>query len=331
VVSGTTPSISFNFTTHASATAENKIYYQWCDFDSECALGTTTVALTGSLQPSSTAIVAYYDPALNPNNPGGANLVVPNGTQPIHYTQPADSTDPFVSLSVLQDDMSLGVPANASVSLSLSLTPASAARGALSSTLLNGTSVADLRSKISALRFTPASAAASHCVNLDALGHSLAAGAGVCSTTAAISNQLSSPSVPVTPAAAIAPVVVRALASFSQPASPTQESVYAIMTETGSCADSGCHLKGSAGVGATWFVTPNPNNGSTTYLDETYVSATQTLLVTTPLVVSGSPELSALYTIACRDGFGTMVQKFAITTSQCRILYQWILEGAPKD
>ncbi len=104
------------------------------------------------------------------------------------------------------------------------------------------------------------------------------------------------------------------------------------MTETGSCATSGCHLKGSGGVGATWFVTPNPNNGSTTYLDETYVSATQTLIVTTPLVVPGSPEQSVLYTAPCRDGFGIgMVQTFAITSSQCHILYQWILEGAPKD
>jgi len=331
IVPGATPSISFNFTTHASATAENKIYYQWCDLDSECALGTTTVALTGSLQPSSTAIVAYYNPALNPDNSTGLHLLVPNGAQPIHYTQPGDSADPFLSLSVLQDDMSLGVPANAAVNLSLSLTPASAARGALSATVVNGTSVADLRSKISALRFTPASAPASHCVNLDALGHALAAGAGVCSSTADISNQLTSPSVPTPPPASIAPVVVRALASYSQAASPTQESIYAIMTETASCASSGCHLKGSAGVGATWFVTPNPNDGSTTYLDETYASATQTLLSGTRLVVSGSPEQSTLYTIACRDGFGTMVAKYSLTDPQCHILYQWILEGAPKD
>ena len=103
------------------------------------------------------------------------------------------------------------------------------------------------------------------------------------------------------------------------------------MTEATSCATSGCHLKGSAGVGATWFVTPNPNDGSTTYLDETYVSATQTLLTGTPLVVPGSPEQSTFYTIPCRDGFGTMVRQYSLTDPQCHILYQWILEGAPKD
>jgi cytochrome c5 len=319
VVPGANPGISFNFTANASGAGNNTIYYKWCDFDSECALGTTTVALTGSLQASSTPIVAYYDPALNPDNTTRADLLVPSTGQPIHFTTPADSVNPFASLRVLQDDMSLGVPANSAVSLSLSLAPS--ARGTLSATQLDGTSVADLRSKISALRFTPAPAAVDHCVNLDVHGQPLAAGLGVCTDAANVSNQLSSPVVTPTPAARIAPVKVQAVASYSQAASPTQESVYAVMTETGSCANGGCHQLGNAGTGATWFVT---GSGTAGYLDDTFTSARTN-------IVPGSPDTSLFYTAACQTGFGTMVRAFAPGSAQCHILYQWILEGAPKD
>lgn len=159
--------------------------------------------------------------------------------------------------------------------------------------------------------------------------NSLAAGTGVCASTADISNQLTSPSDPSAPTTGVAPVKVRALASFSQPASPTQESVYAIMTEPGSCATSNCHLNGSGGMGATWFVSV-PSMGST-YLGDTYTSATTTQLGGQPLVVPGDPANSQLYTIACRDGFGTMLRQYSITDPQCHILYQWILEGAGKN
>ena len=333
VVPGSLPSITFNFTPNASATVANTVYYKWCDLDNECAVGTTTVGLSGSLNPSSTPIIAYYDPALNPNNPNGIDLTIPTGGQPIHHVLPTDTTDPFVSLRTLQNNMTLGVPANAAVTLTLSLTPATASRGTLSATVLNGTSVADLRNQISALQFAPTAAAASHCVNLDALGSSLGSGVGVCPSTADISNQLTSPSDTSTPTTGVAPVTVRALASFSQAASPSQESIYAIMTETNSCATSGCHLSGHLGTGATWSVTPNPNDGSTTYLDNTYTSATTTQVSGTPLVVPGNPLGSLLYTAPCRDGYlsPNMVQLYAITAPQCHILYQWILEGAGKN
>jgi hypothetical protein len=229
--------------------------------------------------------------------------------------------------------MTLGVPANAAVSLALSLTPATASAGVLSASTLTGTSVLDLRNQISALRFTPDSTAAHHCVNLDVLGNSLAAATGVCSSTADVTNQLTSPSDSSTPLTGIAPVTVRALASFSQAASPSQKSIYAIMTEMNSCATSGCHLSGHGGTGATWFVTPNPNDGSTTYLDNTYSSATLTQVSSTPLVVPGDPLGSLLYTAPCRDGYQSpnMVKLYSITDSQCHILYQWILEGAAKN
>jgi hypothetical protein len=332
-VPGSLPSITFNFTANASATGANTVYYKWCDLDSECAVGTTTVSLSGSLKPSSTAIIAYYDPALNPNNPGGIDLTIPTGAQSIHHVLPTDTTDPFVSLGTLQDNMTLGVPANAAVSLALSLTPATASRGVLSASTLTGTSVLDLRNQISALRFTPDSTAVHHCVNLDVLGNSLAAATGVCTSTADISNQLTSPADSSTPLTGIAPVTVRALASFSQAASPSQESIYAIMTETSSCATSGCHLSGHTGTGATWSVTPNPNDGSTTYLDSTYNSATSTQVSGTPLVVPGDPLGSLLYTAPCRDGYQSpnMIKVYAITAPQCHILYQWILEGAAKN
>jgi hypothetical protein len=312
IVPGNNPSIIFNFTPHASATG-NTIYYKWCDFDSECALGTTTVTLTGSLQASATPIVVYYDPVLNPDNATGVDLLVPSTGQPIHFTTPPDSADPFASLGVLQDDLSLGVPANSAVSLTLSLAPAS--RGTLSATQLDGTSLADLRAKISALRFTPAPGVADHCVNLDVHGQPIAAGLGVCTDTANVSNQLSSPSVTPTPAARIAPVKVQALASYSQAASPTQKSAYTIMTE--SCAS--CHVSGNANV--TWFVTPSGTPG---YLDDTLTSARTNI---TP----GSPAASLFYTAACETQFGTMPRTFAPGDPQCHILYQWILEGAPKD
>jgi hypothetical protein len=232
--------------------------------------------------------------------------------------------------------MTLGVPADAAVSLALSLTPATASRGTLSATTLTGTSVADLRSKISALTFTPISAAPSHCVNLDVLGNALVAGTGVCASTADVSNVLTSGT--TTSGTGVAPVKVRALASFSQAASLAQESIYAIMTEMNSCATNGCHLLGHGGtgtVGAIWFVTPkptDPNDTSTTYLDDTFTSATQTQLNGVPLVVPGNPGASKLYTAACDGGFDMMAQYFtSINSSQCHILYQWILEGAARN
>jgi hypothetical protein len=335
VVPGALPSITFNFTVNADAMGANTVHYQWCDLDSECATGSTTVGLSGALKASSAPIIAYYDPRLNPNNTGGTSLTIPAGAQSIYSS---NATAAFVSLGTLQNDMTLGVPADAAVGLALSLTPATAARGALSATSLTGTSVADLRTKISALTFTPKSDATSHCVNLDVLGNPLAAGAaGVCASTANVSNTLTSGG--TTSATGTAPVTVRALASFSQAASPTQESIYAIMTETGSCATGGCHLKTNPSTmpAVLWFVTANPNNGSTTYLDDTYTSATQTVIGTPPnaipLVIPGDPLGSLLYTVPCRDGYNgnAMLPVYSITDPQCHILYQWILEGAGKN
>jgi hypothetical protein len=113
------------------------------------------------------------------------------------------------------------------------------------------------------------------------------------------------------------------------------------MTETGSCATGGCHLKTNPSTtpAVLWFVTAkptDPNDTSTTYLDDTYTSATQTAIGTPPnaipLVIPGDPADSVLYTAPCVSGYSPgMSALYTPTDPQCRILYQWILEGAAKN
>jgi hypothetical protein len=217
---------------------------------------------------------------------------------------------------VLQNDLSLGVPAGAAVSLSLGLTPA--ARGSLSATQLNGTSVADLKSQISLLTLTPANTAADHCVDLDILGQPVASSAGGCASATLLSNQLSSASVTPTPAARNAPIRVQALASYSQTATASsQPSVFSILVQN-CAATGGCHLSGNSDPGVNWVVTP----GSA---DTTYGSVTANI---TP----GSPTANNFYTAACISGFPGMARVFGSeNTTPCHILYQWVLEGAPND
>ena len=310
VVAGAIPGVNFNFTPAAPATG-NKIYFKWCDVDSECAVNVAAIGLTGSLQPSSTAILAYYDPTLNPQNTSGADLALPSTGQPI-----VGPGTPSVSLSALQNDLSLGVPAGAAVSLTLGLTPA--ARGSLSATQLNGTSVADLKSQISLLTFTPANTAADHCVDLDILGQAVVPGAGGCASATLLSNQLSSASVTPTPAARNAPIRVQALASYSQVATASsQPSVFSILVQN-CAATGGCHLSGNSNAGVNWVVTP----GSA---DTTYGSVRVN-------ITAGSPTANNFYTAACISGYPGMARVFGSeNTTPCHILYQWVLEGAPND
>jgi len=309
VVSGTTPSVSFNFTSAAPATG-NKIYFKWCDVDTECAVNVAGIAVSGNLQGSTAPLLVYYDPTLNPDNAGGADLALPSSGQPI--TGPSA---PAATLTALKDNLSIGVPADAQVSLTVSVAPTS--RGTLSTTQLNGTSVADLRNQIAtSLMFIPNPAAANHCVDLDILGQSLASSAGGCANAALLSNQLSSGG--NTSTQLQAPVQVQALASYNQTASgSSQPSVFGILTQSGSCASAGCHLSTNHSGLVNWLVT-------TADAGATYTSAKTN-------ITSGSPSASSFYTAACISGFNTMARVFNPNSPQCHILYQWVLEGAANN
>lgn len=308
VVAGPTPSVSFNFTPAAPATG-NQIYFKWCDVDTECAVNVAGIAVSGTLHGSTTPLLVYYDPKLNPDNASGIDLALPSAGQAITGSGPA------ASLTALKDDLSIDEPANAQVGLTVSVAPAS--RGTLSATQLNGTSVADLKNQIAtSLRFIPNPAAGNHCVDLDILGESLAPSAGGCANAALLSNQLSSGGSTSTPKQA--PIEIQALASYNQTASgSSQPSVFGILNQGGSCASSGCHLSTSHSALVNWLVTTGDASA-------TYTSAKTNI---TP----GSPSASTFYTAACISGFNTMARVFNPNSPQCHILYQWVLEGAANN
>jgi hypothetical protein len=308
------PTISFNFTLHATGSTNNTVYYKLCDTDNECATGNSAIMLAGSLTPSSSALVAYWDPSVDAYYSAGAVAVIP-GAIPILSS---------ASLSTLTSSLVLDVPSTADVTLKLT----SLSTGTLSSTQLNGTSPSNLLSLVSGLTYTPGA----HCVNLDANGNALSAAVNGCTTVPSFQDTLSSTTVSPTPAAGTVTVNLQALASYNGAPSraPAQKSVYSMLTENGtvagttseSCATSGCHT--GAGNGTALYWTYTASDPATTY----------TSIMSQ--VVPGSPTTSPFYTAPCLPGAaggrtGVMVQMFDPGSAECQIIYQWILEGAPRD
>ncbi|HUI60563.1 MAG TPA: hypothetical protein VLX90_10085, partial [Steroidobacteraceae bacterium] len=320
----TVPQIKFNFNPSAT-TQNNTIYYQLCDTDMECATGSDQIALALSLVPSSATPTAYWDPQLNPNYSAGAVALVPGGL-PITSTAvpPSSGSAPYkVSLSSLQNSLTLNVPSSADVKLTL----ANLTTGSLSSLVLSGSSPANLLSQVANLTYTPPAG----CVTADITGAALS---GDCpAATITFTDQLSSTTVTPTPAAGTVKLTIQALTSFSQTSTgaPAQPSIYAILstspTATGNdgktCSASGCHAVGS---GHVWEYTPSSTAG--------YINTTYNSLIS--LVSPGDPQGSLFYTVPCRDGSGlpapnNMAKEFDETSQQCQVIYQWIMEGAPND
>lgn len=311
------PGISFNFTQHATGTTNNTLFYEVCDTDNECATGTVAVMLAGSLTPSSATLTAFWDPTVNANSTGYLTGV--SGGLPI---SPSAAPSPSASLSVLNNSLVVNVPSTFDVKLTLT----ALTTGTLSSTVLSGTSPANFATLVAALRFGPQA----NCVNLDLNGNAIPAGSGVCTPIASFKDTLTSSQVPApTPPASDTGTVtinVQALTSFNQASlrSPSQPSVFAILSENGltaqSCSSSSCHSSTSSGTGVVWKYTAGSPG------------ATFTSIIGDANLVPGDPENSEFYTAPCKAALDPAMPKvFATNSAECQIIYQWILEGAASN
>jgi hypothetical protein len=295
------PTITFNFTQNATSNFP-PVTYQLCDLDAECAVGSVSVALLASFGVSNATITAYLNPALNTGNYSAGTIYVP----PAPAVPISSVSSPTLTMASLNGALNLDAP-----SFDLAFTNFSGGSLQISGntiTDLTGTA-AQITSQVNSLLFVPPVVT----VNCDLNGAN-------CGTAAAtFTDTLSYAS---TPKSATVTVNIQALTSFSTSshAAPSQQSIYAIMSQPGltgqSCSNGSCHASGGAGAG-NW--TYAPNDAATTYSN----------IQGAGLLSPGNPN-GALYNAPC-TGFGAMPQIFTPASSQCQILYQWLLEGAKNN
>jgi hypothetical protein len=298
----TLPNIAFNFTQNATSNFPPLIY-QVCDIDVECAVGSVSVALLASFGVGNLTITGYLNPTLNSNYSAGTMYVPPAPAMPI-----SSLSSPSLSVASLNNVLNLDAP-----SFDLAFTNLSGGSLQVSGNLitdLTGTA-AQITSQVSSLLFVPSSVTP----NCDLNGNCGAAAASFNDTLTYAGTTKPNP-------AAITTVNIRALTSFSRSsnAAPGQLSMYGVMSQPGStsqsCSNGSCHASGGAGAGAWTYV---PNDAATTHTEiSSYVSA-------------GDPAGSMAYIAPCVSGFGTMPQIFAASSTECQIIYQWILEGGQNN
>jgi hypothetical protein len=304
----TVSSITFAFTQNATS-GYPPVTYQLCDYDDLCAVGTVNVALLTSFGLTNTTITAYLDPAANTVGPYTAGtFALPSAPAvEISLTNP-----PTLSMAALNSSLTLDAP-----SFDLSFTSFSGGSLQLSgnpTTDLTGTA-AQITSQVNSLLFLPPTPVSATCDLNNAN----------CGTpSATFTDTLTYAS---TPKAAMVTVNVQALASFStaSTAQPGQRSFYQIMSTPGdpgttnaglSCSNSACHLSGGAGSG---FWTYDPT------------SATNTWTSISTKINPGDPLSSLAYTAPCEGVDPSMGNVFKETSTECQIIYQWILEGAQNN
>ena len=287
----TGPAVSITFTSVTSASAT--LYYQWCSLDG-CTTGPATAQLINLLPLNDTLDMFWTDGSGNGIAGPSSQIALSAATSPPTAALGASLKTPLTnSLS--------GVPTSDSGTLVFG-TPS---LGSLSPTSFTGTASA-LPADLSTLTYsapTPSGTVSSVLLTCDINGS--CTGPAVTSTTQltfgsnAKSGQLS--------------IHVNALASFSSGSG----SVYAVMTA--SCAS--CHESGT-GTPA-WTYT---SGGTQAAIDATFGSFSARL---TP----GSPTSSAAYNAPCvaGDAPAGMGQIFLPSSSQCHMLYQWILEGGHEN
>jgi hypothetical protein len=129
-------------------------------------------------------------------------------------------------------------------------------------------------------------------------------------------------------------VDIRALTSYNRAAPNGQSPVYSIL-KTSCGAASGCHTPsgGSTTSGNTW--TLDVASAQNTYADVCGASQNCTAPKVgntsgSAIIVPGRPDMSSFYGAAC-FGVTGMTARFGPGTTQCQIIYQWILEGASND
>jgi mono/diheme cytochrome c family protein len=299
----TVPAIAFNFTQNATSNFP-PVTYQLCDIDAECAVGSVTVALLASFGVSNATITAYLNPTLNTGYYSAGTIFVP----PPPAVAISSLSSPSLSMASLNGGtLNLDAP-----SFDLAFTNFSG--GSLQLSTNPGVQITDLTgtptgitNQVNLLQFLPPTLTP----NCDVKGN--------CGTAAASFNAAltyAGTTKPIPPA--IMTINIQALTSFSTSpnSKPGQQSIYAIMSQPGSCGDSGCHLSGGGGGDGFWAYVMN--DPATTYANIKH------------LLTPGDPT-GIVYTAPCISGFGTMTQIFAQSTSQCQIFYQWILEGAQEN
>ena len=309
----TIPTISFNL--NPSATGNATMYYELCDTDEICATGNATIAPAASLSVNPASFVAYWLPSAfnSSNSTSGTIAVPPSGV--------AINTGPAMSLSELQSDLTLNVPSSAAVTLAFG--PLPSGTGSLSANALSG-DPSSLLSQVGSLTYAPPSGF----VTCDVNGNDLATGTGTCTSAVSSTDTLSSSG--FSSSSATVSVDVQALTSFSRTdqRAPSQLDVYSGVLAT--CDNSGCHAGGGGGGTAIWSY----DSGSNTNTYNSILSAVGS--GSTSIIVPGSPDSSQFYLAPCTStdtaaqGLG-MYQVFASSSSECQILFQWILEGAPND
>jgi hypothetical protein len=294
----TAPEVNFTFTSNSLASAI--LYYQWCSLDG-CAMGSATANLATVLAPLNATLNTYWtDNTVN-------GVAGPGSWIPLSTT----TTPPSASLATLEGALitSLaGVPATQSGTLVFG-TPSS---GSLSPMNFSGTA-ASLPGQLLTATFsapTPPPPLLTCDINgMDVSNQSMPCSPVTTSTTLTFGTQTQAGTVSIR---------VNALTTFSR-ANP---SVFGVLGQPGtggqSCSTSGCHTGTGGGTGFWTYVLGDPG---TTYSN------------LKPFVAPGSPSTSAFYTAPCVPGMQPpgMPQVFAQTDLNCRLIYQWILEGGYND
>jgi mono/diheme cytochrome c family protein len=353
------PDVQFQFkasTDPANATTPSKVYFQLCDIDGDCtaAGGASLDVAPTSLKIQPAALVLYWAPCLNPyiDDPTNHATTCHDSTQLAPFVKPAGAPAPIVSqnptttapsalLGALNSNLIVagapqGVQLNVTFDAGLvpSLTPPSV------SGLGAGTGAGSLFAAVNGLAYTPLSRYPSGTSNgpfvtsdingndlqhptqiatLQPFSYTLAAGAGAggsCNTN----FPGGSSSCPLT-------VDIRALTSYSRPAANGQSPVYGILNA--SCGGSSCHNP-TTGTNVWTLDTASAQNTYTDVCGASQNCTTPKAGATSAIIVPGRPDMSTFYQAPC-FGVTGMLPVFGPGDTRCKIIYQWILEGAPND
>ena len=302
----TVPTIAFAFTQNATSNFP-PVIYQLCDIDAECAMGSVTVALLASFGVSNATITGYLNPALNTANYSAGTIFVP----PAPAVPISSLSSPSLSVASLNGSLNLDAP-----SFDLSFTNFSGGSLQISGnpiTDLTGTA-AQITSQVNSLLFLPPTVTP----NCDLNNASCGTAAATFADTLSYAGTSKSATVTIN---------IQALTSYSKSSNskPGQQSIYGILSQPGltnqSCASGGCHLKNGGGGTSIWTYTAGDPAA-------TYASILNALVLT-----PGKPANSAFYTAPCITGDipAGMPIVFTQASSQCQIIYQWILEGAKNN
>jgi hypothetical protein len=306
------PTIAFTFTPNATTTAT--VHFKWCDSNTganSCAVGSASVTLATALSASAATFLGYWAPTDANYGMGGFSFTFPSGALAINPS----ASPPGMSMSGLNSYINVNAP---SVTLSLG---ALSDGGAFNTPTLTGSSTT-LPPQIHQLTYEPGGSF----VTCDITGIDLSTGnsctAGQSTSGVAFPYTLTDNGTSAT-ANSTGTINIRALTSFQ---SGGVNSIFSILGST--CTGSGCHSSGGTGTNRWTYTT---GDASATF--SSIASGIDHNNGSNKLVNAGQPASSAFYTATCMgtDSANGMPQQFATTSSQCQILYQWILEGGQLD